>query len=60
MEEEIVHFSTHGYVGSGSPNRADALFWALAELFPGIVKGKKEVKEHDDRDNHLEMMDWMG
>lgn len=60
LEEEIVHFSTHGYVGTGSPNRADALFWALAELFPGIVKGKKEAKEMDDRDNIVETMDWMG
>lgn len=60
MEEEITHFSTSGYVGTGSPNRADALFWALAELFPGIVKGKREEKEHDERDFEHEMMDWMG
>lgn len=41
LEEEMTHFSTHGYVGTGSPNRADALFWCLAELFPGLVKGPK-------------------
>ena len=60
LEEEITHFSTTGYVGTGSPNRADALFWVLAELFPGIVKGAK--KERDPRDDEIEheMMDWMG
>lgn len=60
LEEEIVHFSTRGYVGTGSPNRADALFWALAELFPGIIKGKKVHKPEDDMDDVHEAMDWMG
>jgi hypothetical protein len=26
-----------GYTGAKSPNRADALIWALTELFAGIV-----------------------
>ena len=30
-----------GYMGAGSPNRADALVWALTEIFPGIVKPRK-------------------
>lgn len=60
LEEEMTHFSTRGYVGSGSPNRADALFWALAELFPGIVKGKKEEKDHPIDQMEFEMNDWMG
>lgn len=37
LEDELCAFSTTGYLGDQSPNRADALFWALAELFPGIV-----------------------
>ena len=37
LEEELQAFSTVGYTGLGSPNRADALFWGLAELFPAIV-----------------------
>lgn len=37
LEDELSGFSTFGYTGKGSPNRADALIWALAELFPGIV-----------------------
>jgi phage terminase large subunit-like protein len=42
LEEELSGFSTTGYTGSRSPNRADALVWALAELFPAIVKGVKK------------------
>lgn len=37
VEEELAGFSTGGYVGAKSPNRADALIWCLAELFPSIV-----------------------
>lgn len=60
LEEEIVHFSTVGYVGSGSPNRADALFWGLAEIFPGIIKGKKILKPEDELEEVSEPHDWMG
>jgi hypothetical protein len=44
LEDELVAFSTVGYMGDRSPNRADALIWALTELFPGIVAGKREPK----------------
>jgi phage terminase large subunit-like protein len=61
LEEEIVHFSTVGYVGTGSPNRADALFWALAALFPGLVKGgKKAASEEDEEQEHWGAGAWMG
>lgn len=60
LEEEITHFSTKGYVGTGSPNRADALFWALAELFPGIVKGAAKARDPKDDEIEHESMDWMG
>ncbi|MDQ0571488.1 phage terminase large subunit-like protein [Variovorax paradoxus] len=42
LEDELTAFSTFGYMGEHSPNRADALIWALAEIFPGIVRAKKE------------------
>lgn len=42
LEEELTAFTTHGYVGGDSPNRGDALIWALAALFPGIVSPKKD------------------
>jgi len=37
LEDELAGFSTFGYTGQGSPNRADALIWALSDLFPAIV-----------------------
>lgn len=43
MEDELAGFSTFGYTGTGSPNRADALVWALAELFPSITRGVIDV-----------------
>lgn len=45
LEDELVGFSTVGYTGRGSPNRADALIWALAELFPALVKAPKKAEE---------------
>lgn len=44
LEDELTAFSTIGYMGPNSPNRADALFWALTELFPGVVAGKKNIE----------------
>lgn len=44
LEEELSGFSTFGFLGDKSPNRADALFWALAELFPSIVRTEKKPK----------------
>lgn len=45
MEEELTAFSTNGYLGGESPNRADALIWSLAELFPAIVAPRKKPME---------------
>lgn len=41
LEDELCAFSTNGYLGAHSPNRADAMIWALAELFPALVSGRK-------------------
>ena len=40
LEDEMTAFSTVGYLGDYSPNRADAWIWVLAELFSGLVKPK--------------------
>lgn len=45
LEEELTSFTTHGYVGGDSPNRADALIWALAALFPAVVNPRKQKAE---------------
>lgn len=49
MEDELCALSTTGYTGSGSPNRADAVIWALAELFPGIIAGPKVERPKRER-----------
>ena len=41
LEDELSGFTTNGYVGDRSPNRADALVWAITELFPAIVAPQK-------------------
>lgn len=43
LEEELCAFTTTGYVGEHSPNRADAFVWAMTELFPGIAKKHVEM-----------------
>jgi len=49
LEDELCAFSTFGYMGENSPNRADALIWALAELFPAITKPVSEKKQQPTR-----------
>lgn len=44
LEDELCAFTTSGYVGSQSPNRADAFVWAFSELFPGIAQSKAKDK----------------
>lgn len=48
LEDELVAFSTYGYTGPKSPNRADAWFWVLTELFGGIVAGPKEEEPEEE------------
>ena len=45
LEDELAAFSTVGYLGEGSPNRADAWIWVLAELFPGLVRPPKQARK---------------
>lgn len=59
LEDELTAFSTNGYTGQGSPNRADALVWALTELFPGLVNPRK-VPEKVGPVRVLSESGWMG
>ncbi len=45
LEDELEGFSTMGYLGEQSPNRADALIWGISELFPGLVQKVEEPEE---------------
>lgn len=38
LEDELSSFSTVGYLGDSSPNRADAAFWVVTELFPAVIQ----------------------
>lgn len=42
LEDELAAFSTYGYTGEHSPNRADAAIWALAALFQQITAPAKD------------------
>jgi phage terminase large subunit-like protein len=59
LEDELTAFSTIGYTGASSPNRADALIWALTELFPGMVNPRKRSQEVK-RETMPLSQGWMG
>lgn len=44
LEDELCSFSTTGYTGESSPNRADAYVWAVSELFPGMTREQTASK----------------
>lgn len=37
LEDQLCAFTAEGYVGGGSPDRADAMVWALSELMTGCA-----------------------
>jgi predicted phage terminase large subunit-like protein len=41
MEDQLCAMTTAGYVGSRSPDRADAMIWGLASLFPAMTKPER-------------------
>jgi predicted phage terminase large subunit-like protein len=45
LEDELTAFTTHGYMGENSPNRADAFVWAISDLFPELTKPQEEAKQ---------------
>lgn len=52
MEDQMCNFSTAGYLGDKSPDRADALVWALTELMVGnnnnaMIDAMRLILEHD-------------
>lgn len=40
LEDEMVLFEPNGLIGGASPDRVDALVWAMTELFPQMIKGE--------------------
>lgn len=60
LEDELAAFSTVGYLGEGSPNRADAAIWAFTELFPGLVAPKRKPKTETQSHRPAGPTGWMG
>lgn len=51
MEDQMCAFTTEGYVGAGSPDRADAAVWALSDLM--LARGlMTDLKRSDYRTAH--------
>ena len=42
LEEELTSFTTAGFMGESSPNRADAFVWGMSELFPALAQVKRD------------------
>ena len=47
LEEELTGFTTNGYTGDKSPNRADALVWAIYSLFPSLTRKPDEPSHYE-------------
>lgn len=42
LEQQMTMMTTSGYEGDGSPDRLDALVWALTDFFPQMVRPNRE------------------
>lgn len=52
LEDELTAFTTTGYIGTGSPNRADWFVWAFTELFGKITHLQKLRQQTGQRPKH--------
>lgn len=41
LEDQMCQMTASGYEGAGSPDRCDALVWALTQLMPSIVRKER-------------------
>lgn len=57
LEEELNGFTTHGYTGDHSPNRADAMIWGVSDLFPELAK--PEIHPKPIIQPRIQRNDWM-
>lgn len=59
LEDELCAFTTHGYMGDQSPNRADAFVWGMSELFPELAKAEKKPTVKPIERNFVSGQGWM-
>jgi len=48
LEVQMCQMTAEGYMGDGSPDRVDALVWAMTELFPAMTIRRTD-DEYDER-----------
>lgn len=64
LEDELLGFTTTGYTGARSPNRADWFIWAMTELMPiyGAVEDYDEeiqVRDYSFGQDEIDADSWM-
>lgn len=60
LEEELCGFTTHGYTGEHSPNRADAMIWGITDLFPNLLSTKAKSQQPLSPPPPPRAQGWMG
>lgn len=43
LEDQLMAFSSAGYMGDRSPDRADAAVWAISDLFPSLTTPERKL-----------------
>jgi phage terminase large subunit-like protein len=59
LEDQMVMMTAQGYLGDRSPDRLDALVWALSELFPAVIKPIRQ-EQKPVRQRPMNATSWMG
>ena len=57
LEDQLCLFTSSGYEGSKSPDRAEAMIWAFTELFPGMTTERLKSQEFF---NYAQEGGWLG
>ena len=57
LEDQLCLFTSSGYEGSKSPDRAEAMIWAFSELFPGMTTERSKPQEFF---NYAQEGGWLG
>lgn len=60
VENQLTQFTSAGYEGEGSPDRADALIWALSELFPQMTRKDPAPRPTRTPRRFASASSWMG
>ena len=59
LEDQMVMMTAQGYLGDRSPDRLDALVWALTELFPAVIKPVRKDPPKPLRPHRAGPTSWM-